>query len=264
MKYAVVSTDCHPHYSFFAPLTAEMWRRIGYEPLVLLCGDFDPAMHVVADHLSRLGVRTERVHALSGYRTSTLAQVGRMYGFALAAPEDYVIVSDIDMWPLRADWFTRHEAPAGHLALLYANNRQRFPMCYVAGQATVWREICQVPEGAGSVQDLAHAHLLRHLSPTTHAADAWQHDEEWLTARIHAWANYPSRCLFVSRAAGEPPADRLDRGAWKSRAPVHIDAHLLRPGFAHWPHLRQALGSVPDWAEAYLTAYTAALGKERA
>lgn len=257
-RHAIVATDAHPHYSFFAPLTAEMWRRAGYEPIVLLIGEESRSMGVAVRRLSDSGVRCERVCALPGYRTCNLSQIARIYGFALAAPGDYVIVSDMDMWPLAGEWFQRNEAAPGHLALLYANNRQRFPMCYVGAEARVWREVCQVPD-AGTVEQLAHAHLLRHLSPATHAPDAWQHDEEWLTARIHEWPGYPDRCHFVNRAAGEPPADRLDRSAWAGRGPQHLDAHLLRPGYAHWPQLLATYGEPPSWAEGYRVAFEAAL-----
>lgn len=262
-KYAVYGVNAHPDYAFFAPLTAEAWRRIGYESIVLMVGDFTPSMHVVARMLEQTHVRMERIYALPGYRTSTLAQVGRVYGWAAAQADDYVIVGDVDLWPLRREWFEKHEAPQGKLAILYANNPDHFPMCYIAGHGGTWREVLRLGDSTATVQELAHAHLLAHLSPTTFAADAWQHDEAWLTARIRQWPGYPERCVLCKRA--EVPGvgiltDRLDRAGWGPRQAQHLDAHLLRPGFKHWATLRGLLADLPAWAEDYVRAYAAAEG----
>lgn len=269
MKYAVISADTHPMYAFFAPLTALVWRHVvGYEPIVVLVGARDEwgRLSAVRQAMIDRGITYTRIDVPDGYRSSTVAQVARLYGWMLGHGDDHVIVSDVDMWPLSRRWFQQGEAGTHQVSVLYANNRTRFPICYVAAHARTWCEMIYGRPAEEEIQralfleERVHEHMRLYQSPTTAAADAWQHDEEWLTARIHGWAGYPHRVRFIDRAAGDPPHDRLDRSAWLRFVGEHVDAHLLRPGPQNWPALRDLLSRIApselDWADSYVQAFS--------
>lgn len=267
-----IATDQNHDYAFFAPLTAVAWRTVvGYMPLVILVGAKEDwssqSAKLVVRSLQDLDILHTFLSPTPGYRTSTVAQVSRLYGWLFAANSDYVIASDMDMWPTSREWFRSNEAEAGSLSVLYANNQTRFPICYSGAAAATWARIMGVDArngvGAIALKDVVDDHMQKHLSVDSGSEHAWQHDEEWLTERILAWPGYGSSAHLVQRASGEPPADRLDRSAWTTLAPGHVDAHLLRPGFLHWDNLRRLFRTlVPgmaQWAEQYVEEYKLSL-----
>lgn len=273
MKRCVgLAVDQNPTYEFFAPLTAAVWQRlVGYHPIIICIGLEEHwarsrSSSLVLEKLRSRGAEVSFVQAIEGYRTANMAQVSRMYAFAShsAMPDDYVLTSDVDMWPLAPAWFHENEPTPGAVAVLYANSPSRFPMCYIGAHAGTWKELMLDPFGIPlqNVTELVHRHMRTYLSPQTSAPDAWQHDEEFLTNRIHQLPGYPDRCRLVRRPRGEPFPDRIDRVAWPGTPSLSgkLDAHLLRNGFGqHWPKLRELLGLIDrdlsHWGTSYHDEY---------
>jgi hypothetical protein len=259
MKYATFGIDSNPLYAFFAPLTALVWNALGYRALVIVIeGSTSPATQLVHRELEGLPCDIVRLLPPAGHLTATVAQIARIYAWSAAVVQDndYVLTTDADMWPLAPAWFERGECQPSGFSLLYANNRTRFPMCYLGGHKAIWHEIIGA---GGTFQERVDHHLSVHLGPGGHPSDAWQHDEEFVTGRIHAWSGFPARCMCVDRASGEPPADRIDRADWPRSFDLtqRIDAHLLRPGYTvdNWPHLEKLFYALCPAHEAWAAVY---------
>lgn len=278
-NYVALSSDQNPIYQFFLPLTCAVWReRIGIEPLPVLVGDRHEWLRtlsgtIILHYLERkLGLMPIFVRAPEGYRTSNTAQIARMYAAFdyVIDNDDVVMTSDIDMWPIDRDWFLAHLPDPGKVTSYYANFPSRFPMCYVAANRATWFKLHGYRPGEIPVEQAVRLHMTRNLKPETAPADAWQHDEEYLTARIHALGS--EYLQSVTRPPGDPFPDRIDRVNWPwpgYSLDGKKDAHLLRPAWhtnEKWPYTRALLEklcpSIVGWANEYAALYRVLFGKE--
>ena len=55
-KFAILASNENPTYAFYLPLTALLWRSIGYEPLVVTVGQWGTALGPVLDAFAELNV----------------------------------------------------------------------------------------------------------------------------------------------------------------------------------------------------------------
>jgi hypothetical protein len=267
-----LAVDAHVDYAFYAPLTVLAWAAIGYgSTLVKVDWTHSPHLQCASDFLDEISPRiltSFQIDTPKGYRSCNVAQIARLY--ATVKHPTYCLTSDIDMWPIDTKFFVPPDN-LEDLTLYYANNPTRYPICYVGAGAATWASILDI-DPRRPLQALITSHMTRHLSVDTHPQDAWQHDEEWLTARIWDFRrSNPGPVREVLRAQGEPPTDRLDRSAWPSTffrvldsLGGVVDAHLPRPGHTQWGRLRPLFGMVcpnvltraDQYVQNYLEAVT--------
>lgn len=266
----VIASDANRDYAFFIPIAAALWQRVvGYTPRVILVRQphAEPALGVVVPELANLcgtmgPVDTTSVVAPEGYRSSTAAQVVRLYSALVSptlAPEDYVLTSDVDMLPLSlgAFWHRGKEVQLHHAS---AYGGEKWPMCYVGTTAATWHAI----NGTCSDTKLtdALASVLAEIGTGATHDTAWNADEAILAARLRAWAGplgVGARADMLNRPGGWPVPDRIDRVVWPEHPEVagKTDAHCPRPGWSaeNWPRIRPILEQlVPDlvpWADDY-------------
>jgi hypothetical protein len=264
-RIAVLSATKDPTYAFFAPLTALVWRRVtGFDPLLLLVGDEaewrdDRRAAVALDEAVR-HADVVFVTRPDGPADHTLAQVVRLCAAALeGGDDDYLVASDVDLWPVARDRF--HPAQARRVfqvfnADAYGADGDRFPICYLGGRRAVWRELFPLEGGLAAA-----------LGRVPWPADGdWHFDERYATARLQAWPHFAARGQRIPRPPG-PDHGRIDRSDWREPASLDgiVDAHLLRPGFTpeSWPRLRALLARLVGAddlrdADAYQARYVAA------
>lgn len=239
MKFAIISTDSNVDYSFVSPVSALVWREvIGIEPIVYTVGNEKewndkPKARTSLAQLDEWNISRKFINAVDEYRSSTVAQVSRM--FAAADPfdsDDMLITTDADMWPLSRQWF--EQIQNDKLTLFYGNayGTDRFPMCYISGKAGIWRDILSIQ--AEGISKVVTRHLMMHLHPKADDGTAWHHDEIFLGGKIKSWSGYPSMTHIVNRY-GDPPNDRIDRACWPAVPNISsaVDAHLCRPIYDH-------------------------------
>ena len=119
-KYVVIACDSTREYAFYLPLSAQVWRLVGYEPIALLVGtDWRlgtlPWTVIALNRLAALHVATHIIDLPPRITHSTAAQLARLFaaaelGLSPLADEDrvYVLVADVDAWPLQpAHYSTR-------------------------------------------------------------------------------------------------------------------------------------------------------------
>lgn len=286
MNYAVISSDRNQLYAFYAPLTAAVWRNRGWQVFMLLVGEEDdwlddPRSKLVYEKCLEANARVHFISAYPGHRTSTVAQVSRLYAHLLpkVAPDDYLMTSDVDMWPL-GPWVggTRDSSKAFQLYFsnAYADaDKVHFPMCYVGAQACFWKEAMDSSVSMDMKDALGKALNLCKKQYTSSEAyhrngeyvplDVWNFDETYFGEQLSALGGWKDRCQFIERDMSLAGERRIDRSNWIDAASVdgYADAHLFRPGFTpdNWSRaswLFQLAVTDQDqvaWAESYHDSY---------
>lgn len=309
---AVFSASQHRDYSFLAPITALFWRDvIGHTPRVLLTGAeaewsapgskadnrYRFGTQTALQALRSFGIETTFVPMPAGaiWQTATWAQVIRPNVVADASiPADqWVIMSDADLWPLRRSFYVQHEGASRARLVSYYSNGDHFfgkanvlerftarmpfqtlPMCHVAMRASEWRTLLGISlMNEPSIAASADYHLaeydrsfLAHFAGPDRGMAIWCADQYMLTHRICAQDWFPSEALLIQRR-GLPPDDRLDRGNWRDWSPDRFDADRWTDAHVHkgpeeperWATLLPVIDALmpqhSSWARAYREDY---------
>lgn len=283
--YAVISSNEYSHYSFYAPLTSAVWRARGYVPLLLLVGDenkwlTDPRLRIIRDKSIEAGAKPCFLGGYSQYRGATVAQVSRLFACVFSATplaDDYLLTSDIDMWPL-GPWVGGGRDASRAFHLYYANayadtGRVHFPICYIGAQVRYWTEV--MVRNSSFAQALAlcaarpvtpeNAGLVHQVDGDDIPLDVWTFDETYFGECLQSWSGFPDRCQMIQRDMRRPGERRLDRSAWVDLTALdgYADAHLLRPGYsaANWPRVRRLFQMLVPGRAAWAEDYHAALAR---
>lgn len=258
----VFGTSTHAMYSFFAPLTALMWQRVGARtPLPILIGTrahWEQAEPLVLHALEELGAEVRFLSGPAEWEPYAPAQLCRLYAYLLPGidPDDDLLTTDVDAWPLQAAAYRPRDADV--MVCMRHGGWHLFPIGYLWAKARVWREILGSPATTieQALEDIADS-LQRGRPP-------WSLDEEMITAKIKAWSGYPNRLELIERP-NACEGTRLSRCCWPAQ-PIpldgYIDSHHLRPGWMPetWPRLHwvfQALLPPKDmqWVDDYYRRY---------
>src|SRR3990167_2684359 len=125
-RVAIGSSHVHD-YSFYIPLTVLFWRRINYEPIVLLNyseGEWISKSHsgVALEALRWIGADIHFVGTVEGLSEATMAQCSRVHAACLDIAEDTILsLADADLWPFRKEFYHQHDPARWDITLLYAN-----------------------------------------------------------------------------------------------------------------------------------------------
>jgi len=231
IQRSIVSTDDNPLYYEFWPVVAKAWRNIGIQPLVAAIGG------VTLDYFYGTVIN---IPSIEGISNGFIAQVIR---FILPCffPEDVSIIGDIDMIPLRRDYFTKQVAAYDEDSIVVFSadaykGEIRYPMCYIAAKGKYFQEIIGL-KSINSSDILAFIKELHSLNLN------WDTDELYFSRRLHA-SPLLQNTIFIKRGGWNPFArNRVDRGAWHCSKinlciDKYIDAHCLRPLDKHREQLK--------------------------
>jgi len=307
-RWVVFSSDAQPFYLFFAPITTLLWSvNIGYTPIVVIVV---PTGYTREDTsvprpqgwkiLDLVLARTEEAGGKVGLlynnkgkdgiiKDGTVSQLSRLYAAALnLSAEDYILTSDVDMFPLSKDHFHQQDFSPLPVHLFYANAYSHvfakdgtvmYPLCYIGMKAATWKEVMGIPTETrddGKDVERMQGMVLAAIEDgiARYGKDRWQDsrkqdgDIQWYFDQvlfgemISKWWGHPQECLKIPRY---PFRDRLDRSRWtftglREELNGKIDSHVLRPGHIeqNWPKLVQLLAVLlPEDKVAWLQSYRA-------
>lgn len=271
MNRVVLSSDRNPDYAFFAPLSCLLWKRHGYKALLFIVGTAaewraDPRLRASLERSREVGAEIHFIPTFDGVRTSTVAQCVRMFGAAVPlAEDDYLLTSDIDMFPL-GPWVGGNRNPEKDLQIYYANAYHEgvphYPMCYIGATVKTWRNVVACDPGSYAFVIInALANVLKNAPKDT--AGAWSYDEYVLSRLISQWTGFPDRVQLIDRTfvEGEWRLDRSMPAKIWAEVPALTgiaDAHLPRPGFTDegWAQIRPVLNlalprELMSWCDDY-------------
>jgi hypothetical protein len=116
-RFAIFACSIHSPthaYSFYTPVTAASWKRIGYETIVIFLGDFTlpnvltSRLNLSRTYLKHVGAHFIDIQCNSSYAVK-LSQLVRVFaGFlpdSIVHDEDDILTSDSDLMPLEASGY---------------------------------------------------------------------------------------------------------------------------------------------------------------
>lgn len=220
---AILACDTNPMYLQFWPLVARAWSQlIGIKPTLFLITD-DPNTPVDTSLGDVIFVKP-----IPGVSTATHAQVMRLLG-PVYFPNDICIMSDIDMLPLKKDYFVDSVAhiPDDQFVVYrdkgYGDDSIRFPMCYNAGKGYLYQSIFKV----NSIDNIPGK-----IQEWVSNKWGWETDEVALYKHVYGWEKVKTNCVFLHHTS--MVERRIDRACWgydkqKLKRNFYVDAHMVRP-----------------------------------
>lgn len=190
-------------YAFYLPLTALAWERIGFRSLVLIAGrrcewDGNPTLDLIltkleGDRKVSIRIRISEFHSSSSFSFLLLealvifmeeaipenriliSQVSRLFAANFpdfpGKPDDFLITSDSDLWPLRRGHYVPR--PGYDLVLLHSDccgkfsvpwrddkNFTMYPIGNIGAKVSTWQEIIN---RNGSTKASDSASILQYL-----------------------------------------------------------------------------------------------------
>ena len=235
IRYVVNTTNDNDTYSFFMPLSCMIWKKIiGYKPIALFVGSEVKWMSTrIGAFIVSESRKFAQVHFISlknKIQTSTIAQVSRLYAAAIPDlnNEDYIIISDVDTFPINRDWFYSNDLEKDfHVWNRNVfDNQQRFAMCHLGAKVKIWRKIMKI-----NILDLTEVlNLSLEIS-----RDNWRYDETLATEMILQWDGWPQDVQLIGKK-WDKPKPAIYRGGLNDKqfpgtVDNYVEAHVWRPGF---------------------------------
>lgn len=256
-KYTVMSANSNPEYLFFVPLACAFWKDLGYNPYVIIVDDSDIKQEILDLVLStseKIGAHINVFKHIEGYRTSTVAQVSRLFASAdpMFKDGDYIMTDDIDKFVLSYPWFNQQNfAKDIHIYDIDETNYTRLKIGYIGMKTETWKEVMGV--SGDSIADNIQQCFNQNLSKTDFKSEqaltqfekerdhAWNLDEYLLTKSVFNSKYYPSKCQMIERGGNHLGLrnGRIDRAFWKQTMSMYlgsqiIDVHLHRDPYTDW------------------------------
>jgi hypothetical protein len=237
-KYSILSVDSNPDYLFFVPITCAFWRKLGYNPYVVLVDQeiSEPILELIVEYSYPYEAHINRFPHIDGYRTCNVAQISRLYAAAdpLFDDDDYLITDDMDKFVVSAAWLNQQDFKKDiHIYDPDELNFTRLKIGNIGMTASTWKKVIGIEEG--SLRENLIKSFEKHLSKDADWNTGWNLDEWILTTRVFKSGYYPGRCQMLTRGANQYGIrnGRIDRGAWKPTFEAYmqeglIDVHLHR------------------------------------
>lgn len=268
-KWVVLSCTPNSAYDFFLPIAVRLWRKIGYEPIVVLVG---PEKEWAAGHakaaLDATLAITTLFGSIPGIPDAAVAMALRQQVSALAFDDDDVIlIGDVDLFPVDREFYHRYDPSKNPVGVYYAETYgdQYWPAYGVSMPVRNWREVMGVKVGdfRGSVESVFTDENVRAvgLANEIGAWDTrfWTFDERYASYKIKTSRFSKDVALFPS-STGNKQIRRLKLPC-EPYASDYVDFHCSRPGWTleNWPDLRFALAQmIPEdlrWLDGYVETY---------
>ena len=231
-KYSVLSVDSNPDYLFFVPITCAFWKKLGYEPYVILVddGDINPKILNLIRSTAAETAHINYFEHIKGYRTCNVAQISRLFAAAdpLFNDDDYLITDDMDKFVISDKWFNQQDFSKDiHIFDPDETNYTRLKIGNIGMKAKVWKEVIGISDK--SLRENLSDCLSKMLSKQSSWDQGWNLDEYILTKRVFESKYYPDNCQMCERGGNQYGMrnGRIDRGAWKETFMQYISSRVI-------------------------------------
>ncbi|CAF2021990.1 unnamed protein product [Rotaria magnacalcarata] len=157
-RFAIFACSIHATtlaYSFYAPITAAAWKRVGYEAIVVFVGDFTlpniltSRLNLSRSYLKHVGAYIIDVQCNKSYAIK-LSQLIRVFsGFlpdSIVHDDDDVLTGDSDLMPLRSSEYQPTKGTDGFIFNAFCcgsfqrrgKSYRMFPMGHIYLKKKVW------------------------------------------------------------------------------------------------------------------------------
>ena len=230
---AIYSSTYDPLYSFFIPIAAYSWLKLGVTSEV-----FMPVPNQAKDvellqfmqHVIHQYVLPVRFHSFTApeHKQATYTQAARLFGGTLPGihEEELLITTDVDMAV-----FSRELVDQDFKIHVWGNDLVppgQLAMCYVSMPKWKWRKVMRCDNDSyQQLLDLA----LGSIECESFRGNYWGFDQEVLWSKISAHDYTTHMRAYPGTQFASHRVDR-DDAFWHNKiGPGLIDAHLWRPGY---------------------------------
>jgi hypothetical protein len=216
IQKAIMSVDDNPLYSDFWSLVSMVWKnRFNIDPVLIYFG---------SDKMDEKYGEVKYVKPIENIPIYLQTQWARMW-FTSTEKETTFITSDIDIFPIRKDFFIDQVKTVDDNKYVHLFGSHRpLPICYHVAKGKMFKKVLQLDESfEESMNKLLNSESFR----ISHMGfDKWGLDESYSTAKILNHATKEDILLLPNNIEL-----RLDRANWPSAYKVdnYIDSHSLRP-----------------------------------
>lgn len=246
----LVSSDDNPLYLDFWASCSRTWKdKMGIEPVLLYFGNQSPT----EQHGKVVRIEPSKKYPLY------LQTLWVRYWYPRTEPDNCFCVSDIDMYPLNRDYFTKmiKDWPQnfhGHLT----SYSQPWPSCYHVGLGSTFQKLFSLPESfEDSLAELMAFSNKRALTPHPEFGfKDWGVDESYASHKLSEnernKTNVHLPYVPVAKLDRHPSARRLDRSNWNFREEdiargMYLDCHSIRPYTDHKESIERVLAAIPEY-----------------
>lgn len=210
-KYAVLAASTimeKEFYMFQLPMVAQSWRRVGYEPIVMIIvsdlSDFNYLAQKTIDYLNVLNITVLNVYSEPNYEVMTSMISRLLIGIIpdnIIKDSDFVITTDADLYPIKNSYY---EMKYENINLwnydccgYFMYNKKRYKMysmCHVGMTKKNWREVMGLNKKAHSlngtiVMELVKMYYGSGLIKTNYEIirgdDSWYLDQKILSINVN-------------------------------------------------------------------------------
>ncbi len=262
-RIAVLSTNNNPDYFFYSPLVEWAWNKFGWEVAMFKTSD-------VGD----LGFRNKEtkeyiIPDIEGVRSNTLAQCVRHFVSDVLPKEDYIMVQDIDLIPLR-EW--NPDLNVGTIWGHELTGNSFIPVHYTGMTGAKWFDLMDC---TGDLkEDMEREMKLNGRAYQEGWENYWDADWDILTQKVMPRKN---EFTFIHRgliqlAQDATPVGRVDRYNMEATMnqenwiDIHCENH--NPSAPEkWAKVKNVLvktfGELPTWMDEHVTNHHNKYGQGR-
>ena len=118
IDYVILASDTNPMYADFYPIVSKKWNDLGFNVIYLKIDDHETDLIETEFGLMKT------FKAVSGIDTGFQSQVIRIYTSMLFSESKNLMISDIDMMPMNAEYFSGNAAKATSEEVLIYTGRK--------------------------------------------------------------------------------------------------------------------------------------------
>lgn len=206
----IISTNEEAKYLHLLPLTVWCWKQFGWSTIIFYCSDKKELHRLIYDNTD---AEWFKLNPVDGFKTSTVAQVSRLYGACVTS--GMVMTADADMLPLSNYWKIDY-------GQIHCYGRDltdyHYPICFILMHSDFWKKVMNINS------DDFNSHIKRDL---VHSDYEWVTDQNLITEKLLAFGK--EKITHIDRGTDPRtgyPIGRVDRSHWTLEHQTLIDAHL--------------------------------------
>lgn len=269
-RLAILATNNSPDYFFYFPIIENIWKRLNWDCVLFYTHDCE--VEQIKSLCREETTQIYQIPEIPDVLTQTLAQTVRHFAADVLNPDDYGMVQDIDLIPLR-EWEPdlSKNTVWGYPEL---TGHKYIPVHYTGLPMKNWFSIMGC---TGDLKADMEREMRRNGSAYSDNEDVrWNCDWSILTEKVLA---QKEKFTFIERGMENGlPKGRIDRSTikvnpetfeytWNTEVGEKIDCHCENSNSAapqKWAMIRKLLvevfGGVPDWADEYVANFHAKYG----
>ena len=155
-KFVVISSNVDPGYMFNVPLVSLAWRRVGYEPIILIVysntTQFNLLVNKTIEFLDKFKIKYLFIKSPPDYDVM-VGMLSRLFiGLlpeSMLASNDFILTSDSDLFPINRDYYNfenTYEIRAWNAyccgKFIYENDQYTmFPLSHIGMRKFQWNEV---------------------------------------------------------------------------------------------------------------------------